>query len=402
MTAPTPATDRFDIPSPDDLARLRATRRRWPWALLVAVLLGAGGLGLVSAFNSGEDTAWQTDTVTRGSLSQRVTAVGQLEPVDVVEVGSDLTGRLAAVYVEKNAPVEAGDPLARLDPEPFEHAVARARSQVASARAALAKAQASHADAVASRDRTTRLVGRGAASASDQEAAELQAQVQAAEVQAARASLDQAHATLADAEADLEDATIRAPIDGVVIQRFVDPGQTVVSSMAATALFEVASDLRALEVEVGVDEADVAQVRAGQKATFTVSAFPDASFTAEVLTVDLAPDPDESVVTYDADLRVDNAEGLLRPGMTATAEIEVDRIEDVLQVPTLALGYRPSRDAFAGADMSGASRVYVLREGRAVPVPVQTRGSDGARTAVVPVGDAELAAGDLVVLGGGR
>ncbi|MCB9794633.1 MAG: efflux RND transporter periplasmic adaptor subunit [Alphaproteobacteria bacterium] len=391
----------FDSPRPEDLDRLRPPPRRWPWALAgLGALLLAGGVGF-ALLSGGDDEGWQTEAVTRGALDQRVTAVGQLEPVDVVEVGSDLTGRLSSVSVEKNTEVKAGDVLAQLDPEPFEHAVSRARSQVDSARAGLAQAKAQRDDAVLTRDRTARLLERGVSSASELEAAELQVRVMEASVLTAAASLEQARASLADAETDLADTTIRSPIDGVVIQRYVDPGQTVVSSMSATALFEVASDLGALEVEVGVDEADVAMVRAGQSATFTVSAFPTQSFSAEVVSVDLAPDPDESVVTYNADLRVDNADGLLRPGMTATADILVDQLPDALQVPTLALGYRPSREG-PEADRSGGARIYVLRDGQPVAVAVESLGSDGANSAVLPKVEGALQVGDLVVLGGGR
>lgn len=399
--APSSPTPSFDTPDPADLARIRPPRRGRRWAIGLGVLALVAVGTTVALWPSDDDVAWQTGEVTEGALSLHVTAVGQLEPLDVVEVGSDLTGRLATVPVAKNQRVAAGDVLATLDPEPFAHAVDRARSQVDAARASLAQARAELEDATATRDRTARLVERGVMSTSEADAATLDAKVRAAAVQTASATLRQAEATLADAVKDLADTEIRAPIAGVVIQRYVDPGQTVVSSMATTVLFEVASDLSSLEVEVGVDEADVARVAAGQHATFTVSAFADRVFEATVLTVDLAPDPDATVVTYDATLRVDNAEGLLRPGMTATAEIEVQALDDVVQVPTLALGYRPSRDPFGGDKASG-TRVYVLRDGEAVAVPVTPLGSDGTRSAVAPSGDVLLAAGDRVVLGGGR
>ncbi|MEZ4323267.1 MAG: efflux RND transporter periplasmic adaptor subunit [Myxococcota bacterium] len=388
----------FDIPSEADLAEIRPKGRRRAWLAIPLVLAGLVGVGLWAASLGGSTTDWQTEPVTRGDLDLTVTAVGQLAPEDAVEVGSDLSGRVEAVLVEKNATVHAGQVLAQLDAGPFEHAVSQATAQLSSARASVAKAEVELENARVQRDRTSRLLEKGAVSATELESADLQVRTLEATLQTARAQRDQASASLADARDDLTHTTILSPIDGVVIQRFVDPGQTVVSSMSATALFEVASDLSALEVEVAVDEADVGHVQAGQPARFTVSAHPDATFEAEVVSVDLAPDPDASVVSYPTELRVDNREGLLRPGMTATADIVVTSIEDALQVPTLALRYRPASSGPPAASAAG-DRVYVLRDGSAVAVPVRVLGTDGLFTAVVADG---LAEGDAIVLGGGR
>ena len=394
-TATAPAANTYTTPSAEDLAAVHPVRRRWFWAVLIG---GFGVIGLTAlagvAFFASSSPELPTEAVVRDALTTHVTAVGQLEPEDAVEVGSDLTGRLAAVLVDENQSVKAGDILAQLDPAPFEHAVTQARAQLASAKASLSKASVEYDNAVVERDRTQRLLDRGAASASELESAELKVKTASAAVATARASRDQTVASLADADADLADTTIRSPIDGVIIHRFVDPGQTVVSSTSATALFEVASDLRSLEVEIGVDEADVSKVQAGQSATFTVSAWPQDTFQAKVVSVDLAPDPDASVVSYNTDLVVDNADGRLRPGMTATADVVVSRLEDVLQVPTLALRYSPSRKVTASGD-----RVYVLRNGETLAIPVTILGTDGVRTAVSAEG---LSENDLVVVGGAR
>lgn len=385
--------DDFSTPSAEDLAALEPpTRKRWPWAVAAGVgLLGLGLIGWLTLGGS-EDAGWDTLPVERATLTTKVTAVGQLEPEHVVEVGSDQSGKLITVEVEENARVEEGQILAQLDPAPFQHAVSQATAQLASARASANKAALELEDAIRTRDRTQRLFDRGAATQNEVDSAQLDVELAQASVASARASREQAAASLADAEADLADTTIRSPIDGVVIHRFVDPGQTVVSSTAATALFEVASSLEALEVEVGVDEADVGSVHEGQTATFTVSAWPEQVFTAEVVNVDLAPDPDEDVVTYNTDLRVVNTEGLLRPGMTATADIVVAELTDVLQVPSLALRYRPDPRATSEGDA-----VYVLRDDAAVRVPVTLLGTDGVNTAV----KGELTESDVVVIGGG-
>jgi len=391
------ATLTYDEPSAADLAEIQPPKRRGRWGIAAGALLGLVALGAWAVSGSSGEVSYQTEPVQRGTLDVRITAVGTLEPEDVVEVGSDLSGRVTSVLVDKNAVVKAGDVLAQLDAEPFEHAVAQATAQLSSARAAVAKAQVELEDAVVQRDRSARLFDHGAVSATTVEAAELSVRTASASLQTARAQRDQAAASLADAENDLAHTTITSPIDGVVLQRYVDPGQTVVSAMSATALFEVASDLSALQVEVAVDEADVGQVAVGQSARFTVSAHGEATFTAEVVSVDLAPDPDATVVSYPAELRVDNREGLLRPGMTATADILVASLDDALQVPTLALRYRPSR----GPDAPTASgeQVYVLRDGEPVGVAVEVLGTDGLNTAVAADG---LSVDDAIVLGGGR
>lgn len=392
-----------ELPAPDpaDLARLRPARGRvvrW----LVPGLLGLLGVAVAVPWMLADDAAaWQTEAVTRETLTLVVTAVGQLEPEHSVEVGSDLSGRLDAVLVEENAEVDQGEVLAQLDAAPFQHAVTQAKAQLRSARAQVAGAEAELADAERERDRVQRLLDRGASARADLLEAELAVQTLTASLDAARASRDQAAASLADAEADLADTTITAPIDGVVIHRYVDPGQTVVSSTAATALFEVASDLSRLTVEVGVDEGDIGSVAAGQAARFSVAAYPGEVFDAHVVGVDLAPDPDEDVVTYNTDLVVDNADGRLRPGMTATAEITVHQLEEALTVPTLALRYRPERGGGPPGsqvqDPIDGERVYVLRDGRPVGVPVELLGSDGVRTAV----SGDLQEGDALVIGGG-
>lgn len=384
----------FDEPSEADLAQLQPRTRRGRWVAAGGVAMGLVVLSVWTISGSSGATAYQTEPVQRGTLDITVTAVGTLEPEDVVEVGSDQSGRVTAVLVDKNSVVAAGDVLAQLDAEPFEHALAQATAQLSSARAAVAKAQVELEDAVVQRDRSERLLAKGAVSAATPEAAQLDVRTSTTSLQTARAQRDQAVASLASAQDDLADTTITSPIDGVILQRFVDPGQTVVSALSATALFEVASDLSALQVEVAVDEADVGAVRAGQTARFTVSAYADATFTAEVVSVDLAPDPEATVVSYPAELRVDNSEGLLRPGMTATADILVSSVDDALQVPTLALRYRPERAAaYAG------EQVYVLRDGAPAAVTVEVLGTDGLQTAVAAAG---LAVDEAIVLGGGR
>lgn len=391
-TADPPADDDAPTPSPEDLAVVNPPRRGRRWALLVVVGVSvAAALAFVT--RSGDPTTWQTEPATTGDLATEVTAVGTLAPITTVEVGSHQTGEVLRVLVDENAEVHAGDVLAELDPEPFEAALAQAEAQVASASASVGKAKATLANATDELERTRRLEAKGASTASDGRTAALSVDTVSAELRMARASLAQAEASRDRARQDLEDTVIVAPIDGVVIHRYVEPGQTVVSAMSATALFEVASDLRALRIDAGVDESDIGRVAAGQTARFTVSAWPDRTFDAEVASVDLAPDPTATVVTYDADLHVVNDDLALRPGMTATASIEVAALRDVVRVPALALRYRPP----AAPASTRGDAVWLLVDGVPTETPVEVLGSDGALVAVTGVD-----AGAEVIVGGGR
>ncbi|MEM6927732.1 MAG: efflux RND transporter periplasmic adaptor subunit [Myxococcota bacterium] len=364
-------------------------RGRWG-AVATAGIAIVLGLGLVSRRSGPVD--YETVPLTSGSLTQRVTAVGQLEPVDKVVVGSDLTGEILEVRVDVNQRVIEGEVLARLDPEPFDNAVAQARAGVSSSRANVAKGAVELERATAELARTERLLARGAATPVQASEAALNVRAARAALDGFRASRDQARASLVRAEQDRRDTEIVSPIEGVVVRRHVDDGQTVVSAMSATPLFEVASDLTALKAVVEVDEADVGLVGAGQLADFTVAAFPDRTFTAVVRTVDLSADPRSAVVVYGTELRVDNRDRKLRPGMTATAEIHVGEVLDAWLAPTRALRFRPED----GAALSG-DHVWTLQDGALSAVPVRVAGADGATTAIY--GEA-LSEGLAVVIGG--
>lgn len=364
-------------PEPEVLDALEGSggAGRWWWAAAALSGVVLAGVLVVGSANKGSD--WETAPVTRETLVQSVTAVGQLEPTDTVEVSSDLSGEIESVLVDVNAPVTAGQPLARLDPSDFETNLESATALWRSTRASLAQARVNQETAKLSLDRTRTLFERGAATGVALENDEQAYKSARAQVDATRAQLDQNAVSMQQAKLNLEQTTITAPIDGVILQRYVEPGQTVVSSMSVTPLFEVASDLTTLVAEVGVEEADVGNIRTGQLAAFTVPAWPDRRFSAEVISIDLAPEAQSATVSYRAVLRIDNADQALRPGMTATAEIEVGRQDGVLHVPTEALWFRPE-----GAASSGGDRIYVLRDGEPVEVSVEVIGTTGARAAV--------------------
>ncbi len=393
-TPPTPPPDADEAADPEVLATL-ATARRRPrrWIAAVGVVVVVVVVAAVALWPRGAaDAGWERRPVTRGSLVLTVTAVGKLDPVDSVQVGSDLSGKLVEVLVRANEPVTAGQVLARLDPEPFQNAVDQAEAQVASARAAVAQADANLAAALRDLDQLERLFAQGASTRAERDRASTAVDLARASLQGARAQRDQAVSARDRARDNLERSVVVSPIAGVVTRRYVDPGQTVVSAMQATPLFDIASDLGQMLAKVGVDEADIGRVVAGQPARFTVSAWPDRTFDARVYTVDLAPDPTQAVVTYDAELRLENADGALRPGMTATASIEVGRVDDALLVPAQALRYRP-----AGLEVPEEPAVWRLDGKKPAPVHVHVLGNDGSTAAIEA---SELAEGDLVIIGG--
>lgn len=387
-------------PDPEVAETLRQGRRRPGRWLLVAL----GAIALIALLTwvfwptSGEQARWELGQVAQHDLVVQVTAVGPLAALDTVEVGSDLSGRIERVLVEVNDHVIVGQELARIEPARYENAVAQAEASVAQARASLRQAQVQLEATQLDLGRAQRLAKSNAITQAELDTARITHEAQQASVAAARASLAYQQAALARAKEDLADSVIVSPIDGVVTQRHVDPGQTVVSSLQATPLFEVASDLAQMEAEVAVDEADIGRVSAGQPATFTVTAWPDRTFNAVVHSVDIAPDPNETVVVYDAELRLDNADLALRPGMTATAEIEVGRLEGVLLVPSAALRYSPKIMLQGGrmvGEVSGDQpKVWTLKNDTPVAVPVEVLGSDGRLTAV----RGELTVGQSVVL----
>ena len=412
-----PARPMAATPSPDEVSRVlgldaRPTKGR----RVTRWLIGVAALALVAFaasrwIGSGKgEVAYRTAPVTRGSLSVTVTATGALAPTDQVEVGSELSGRVDAVYVDFNASVRAGQPLARLDTSKLDAQERQSSASVDAARARVLEAEASVTEAKVAATRTRELYAAELVSQSVLDTAEASLARAEASLASARAQVAQAEATLNAVETDLTKTVIRSPVDGVVLNRAVDPGQTVAASLQAPVLFTIAQDLRRMELHVDVDEADVSRVANGQQATFTVDAYPDRTFPATIREVRYASKTVQGVVTYEAVLEVDNAELLLRPGMTATADISVERIDDALLVPNAALRFQPTgatspaqssggllsmllprrprreRPADAGNGGAGIKRVWTLSEGQPVPVRLTTGASDGVHT-VITSGD---------------
>ncbi|MGQ7791751.1 efflux RND transporter periplasmic adaptor subunit [Faunimonas sp. B44] len=397
--------------------RASRLRRGMRWLLLVVLAAGAALGAYLFWGGNAPAVTYVTQPVGQGALTVTVSATGSIQPTNQVDVSSELSGTVRAVFVDFNSPVEAGQALAELDADKLVATVENGRAKLKAAHAAVAEAEATVAEREAALRRAKSLSDRQVSSVQDYEAAQAAAARAAAARDSALAQVEVARAELRISETNLDKARILSPINGVVLTRSVDPGQTVAASLQAPILFTIAEDLREMELQVDVDEADVGQIAVGQTATFTVDAYPARGFPADIRTIRYAPETVQGVVTYKAVLNVDNSGLLLRPGMTATAEIVVEQVADALLVPNEALRYTPEVQAegesglsfvqrllprmpsFRPAsrpDATGAERtIWVLRDGAPVAVVVSVGATDGRRTAVV---DGDIAAGSAVIV----
>lgn len=386
-------------------------RRVVPFVVLAGIAAG-GYLGWRAWKGGPPPLTYTTSEVERGAVVQSITASGTLSPVVRSTVGSQVSGRITEILVDFNDEVKAGQVLARLDTRLLAGQVSQARARLASARAELTRAQANAENARIIHERTAALLPSGAVSQAEVDAARAARLSAEAAIQTARSSIVEAQAALENATTNLAYTTITSPIDGVVISRSVDAGQTVAASLQAPELFVIADDLSKMELHAAVAEADVGLLRDGMKVELAFDAYPERTFAGTVRQVRNQATTTSNVVTYDALVAIDNRDGALRPGMTATATFLVAEARDVLVVPTKALRYRPSRPApeAGGAtadapraengDRAGRRRggrspaVWVLRDGKPARVAVEAGLTDGTSTAIT---GGELREGDLVI-----
>ncbi|QTR44570.1 efflux RND transporter periplasmic adaptor subunit [Thiothrix litoralis] len=322
---------------------------KWLFTLLVAALVAGGAwYYFMGQSQTSHQASYKTTPAEMGNLSVTVTATGNLQPKNQVDIGTELSGTIDEVLVDANEVVKKGQKLASLNTTQLQDTITKGKAALASAQAKVKQAAASIKEARTKLARLRELYntsGGKLPAKSELDTAEATLERAQADEEVAKTTVTSAAADLRSAQTNLDKAIITSPIDGVVLTRTVESGQTVASSLSAPTLFTLAEDLAQMEVEVGVDEADVGQVKAGQSAEFTVDAWPGRKYLAELTRVSLGSSISDNVVSYITVLAVQNTDLTLRPGMTATATIKTDARENVLLVPNTALHFTPTVEA---------------------------------------------------------
>jgi HlyD family secretion protein len=406
----------------------RPKRRSYTWLVLL-VLAAGGGYGYYHYRETHKDEGpkFETAAVDRGAIVAKITATGTLSALVTVQVGSQVSGRLQEILVDYNTPVKKGQVIARIDPQLFHAALEQAKANAAAARANVVRSEVQAVEADRQYQRSKSLAEQKLVSAAEADTAQSMAAAAHAQVDASKAALQQASAALHQAQVNLDYTTILSPINGVVISRSVDVGQTVAASLQAPVLFVIAEDLRKMQVDASVSEADVGKLEPGMAATFTVDAYPGDRFRGRIRQIRNAAQTLQNVVTYNAVIDVENPELKLRPGMTAGVTFVHAERPDVLRVPNAALRFRPTPEVIArmrgekpaaggapGAAVAPAERkpvmgrfargaatddpterkVWLVHGKKAEPVTIHVGVSDGSLTEVL---DGKLAAGDKLV-----
>ena len=364
------------------------------------------------------EISYKTVRIERGTIISNVAATGNLSAVTTVQVGTQVSGTIQKLYVDYNSRVKKGQAIAEIDPSLFNASVEQSRGNFLSAEANLQKAKVTLADAERTINRNKKLLADGIISQSDFDLAETALQSAQTSVKAAEGSVAQTHGSLMQSKTNLNYSVIRSPVDGVIISRAIDVGQTVAASFQTPTLFTIAQDLTKMQIEVSVDEADISRIALDQNATFTVDSYPEQSFKGKVVQIRSAPIITQNVVTYIVVVNVDNSELKLKPGMTANVSVEVARKDDVLKLPPSALRFKPKSMADdpkekrqaggtpagavretgskpGGRKGNGGQRVYILKENKPVAVPVKT---GIANNSAIELAESALKEGDEVII----
>lgn len=402
--------------------------KKFLFTVVALLLVGGAGLAYWRMGNSSKESPYLTVPVSRGNVRQVVSSTGTLQAVVTVIVGSQVSGTIAKLSADFNTKVKKGQVVAELDQAKFLARVEETRANLAAAQANLAKSKVAVEDAARTLERAKELMKRQLVPQSELDAAQTAHDAARSQLNVSQAQVGQAQASANQASIDLGYTVIRSPVDGMVISRNVDVGQTVAASLSAPTLFTIAHDLTQMEVHTNVDEADVGNISEGQEVTFTVDAHPQRRFRGKVHQVRNAPQIIQNVVTYNAVVRISNKELLLKPGMTANVQFLVSEKEDVLTIPNMALRFRPPEEKNEAQDLlrqeqsrtgpriaarrtsrpggggggGGTGRrgreakIYVVRSDKAQPVGVQLGITDGSKTEVI---DGTLNENDRVVIG---
>ena len=359
--------------------------------ILIVIILGVAAF--VFFRNKDNGLKYRTEKITKGVLETNVTATGAVNAVTTVLVGTQVSGTIKNIYVDFNSPVKKGQLIALIDPSIFETQVEQARANLFSAKANLEKAEASLVDAKRTFERNKQLYSKDLIARSDVDTAETNNETAKAQVSVAKAQVAQTGAALKNSQANLGYTRILSPVDGVVISRNVDVGQTVAASFQTPTLFTIAQDLTKMQINTNVGEADIGSMKVGQDVEFTVDAYPDITFKGRVWQVRNAPITIQNVVTYDVVIKMDNPELKLKPGMTANVSVIVSIKKDVLKIPNAALRFKPSEKGtgapakgMGGAEKKGTG-VWILENNKPKRIKVVAGMSDGNFT--------ELVSGDI-------
>jgi HlyD family secretion protein len=386
-------------------------KRALIWTVFAAAAVALIAAGIMIVGGEKQSVSYITQPAKRMDMVVTVSATGNLEPTNTVDVGIEVSGTIKEVLVDYNDPVRVGQVLARLDTVKLASKAKSSKAAYQAAKAELAESEVALADSENEYERLQRMFKATEGNfPSDKEldVARFAYQRAVAVREAALAQVEKARASWQSDEDDLRKAVVVSPMNGIVLDRKVDPGQTVAASLQTPVLFVLAEDLTRMEVVVSVDEADVGAVKEGQEVTFTVDAYPKRTFEGKVTQVRLNSVIIDGVVTYEAVVEVDNTEGLLRPGMTATADIITRRVKDALMVSNAALRYRPLIKGEARTIFSGPPRgrqepstensepaVWVLKGDTPVRVPVKTGDTDGVMRIIL---EGDLHPGDAVIV----
>ncbi|WP_119628729.1 efflux RND transporter periplasmic adaptor subunit [Methylocaldum marinum] len=383
-----PDTDIARTLSLDGASRKRKHLKWWIVIGVLGVLTGTAGVVMNGQSRSPDSSEFQTVKVRRESFSVDIIATGTLKPINQVDVGSELSGTIDSVKVDYNDRVRQGQILATLNTDELEAKVLESKSSLESEQARLRVARATLVEASLKFQRVQQLIAKRLVPLQDVDVARAAYDRARAEEASAKARVTLAQANLDANRTNLAKAAIRSPIDGIVLARKVEPGQTVAASFQTPVLFTLAEDLTRMVLHANVDEANMGQIKEGQDASFTVDAYPSRKFPAKIVSIRNDPQTVDGIVTYETLLSVDNSELLLRPGMTATANITAHRVAEAIVVPNGALRFSKSRSgeaAFQGAAASPdrSQVVWTLRDGKPVAIPVSVGQSDGHVTEII-------------------
>jgi len=362
------------------------------------------------------EISYKTAKIERGTIVSTVAATGNLSAVTTVQVGTQVSGTIQKLHVDYNSRVKKGQAIAEIDPALFNASVEQSNGNHMSAEANLQKARVALADAERTFNRNKKLLNDGIISQGDYDTSETALQLSKAAVKAAEGTVAQTRGSLMQARTNLRYSIIRSPVDGVVISRAIDVGQTVAASFSTPTLFTIAQDLTKMQIEVSVDEADISRILLRQKAGFTVDSYPEQTFHGKVIQIRSAPVITQNVVTYVVVVSVDNSDLKLKPGMTANVSIEVAKKNDVLKLPPAALRFKPKtegdetggnvkgarteepskRPDGSGKGKGGGLKVYLLKDGKPFASQVKT---GIANNSSIELLESDLKEGDEVIIG---